>query len=191
MDRVHGFGPWGWGFESLRAHQLVSCSALRERAFRLTHSGLRTKPRFPHGCVLVASLLRATSVWVRFRARARNPALRANPTIETQRVTFDPHVSAIEFPGGSRGIRTPDHILKRDLLYQLSYAPTSILREHRTKLFCNTQGLTPSTQVARVPENAHKNIKGFYDCRNRTFIVRGARQPAHAHVQSLASSTEH
>ncbi len=27
-------------------------------------------------------------------------------------------------PGGSRGIRTPDHILKRDLLYQLSYAPT-------------------------------------------------------------------
>ena len=39
---------------------------------------------------------------------------------------FTPYVSAIVFRGGSRGIRTPDHILKRDLLYQLSYAPTSI-----------------------------------------------------------------
>ncbi len=25
--------------------------------------------------------------------------------------------------GGRRGIRTPDHLLKRQLLYQLSYAP--------------------------------------------------------------------
>ena len=49
-------------------------------------------------------------------------------------VTFCKFLQTIDFLGGSAGARTPDHLIKSRVLYQLSYRPTRDFKYYQRSL---------------------------------------------------------